>query len=282
MTVPYRTGYTDSSSATDATNTVTSDLSAMPKSDADTVLKRITPRNVWRKTPIRNLHLNACYARIERARKSRPIFYYESDAYGTPVNTPRAPILSDKRRDAVDLTTTPTPSLPPSQAHQYDLRRNTQPSARCAEDERQIAQRRRRTRSPQKNSPRDRSRSPRVRQGRPALTERSTIIVQMRTGKIGLRHHLYQRGVPDIPNRDCQCGRATQTVRHILLACPLFNDLREETLGRRSGGLGGEGSVKTILNTLKLAIQAAKFMLKTGLLGQFGAVCREEIDQAEH
>lgn len=107
----------------------------------------------------------------------------------------------------------------------------------------------------------------------------SMIIVQMRTGKIGLRHHLYQRGVLDIPNGDCQCGQATQTVRHILLACPLFNDLREETLGRRSGGLRGEGSVKIILNTPKLAIQAAKFMLKTGLLGQFGAVCREEIDQ---
>jgi hypothetical protein len=110
----------------------------------------------------------------------------------------------------------------------------------------------------------------------------STIIVQMRTGKIGLRHYLYQRGVPDVPNSDCQCGRATQSVRHILLACPTFSGLREEIFGGRSGGPEGEGSVKKILNTPKLAIQAAKFMLRTGLLGQFGAVRREEIDEAEH
>ncbi|CBF76131.1 ribonuclease H family protein [Aspergillus nidulans FGSC A4] len=110
----------------------------------------------------------------------------------------------------------------------------------------------------------------------------STIIVQMRTGKIGLRHYLYQRGVPDVPNSDCQCGRATQSVRHILLACPTFSGLREEIFGGRSGGPEGEGSVKKIFNTPKLAIQAAKFMLRTGLLGQFGAVRRAEIDEAEH
>jgi hypothetical protein len=79
-----------------------------------------------------------------------------------------------------------------------------------------------------------------------------------------------------------KCGRATQSVRHILLACSTLSGLREEIFGTRSGGPEGEGSVKTVLNTPKLAIQAAKCMLRTGLLGQFGAVRREEIDEAEH
>lgn len=48
----------------------------------------------------------------------------------------------------------------------------------------------------------------------------SAVIIQMRTGKIGLRHYLYQRGVPDIPDENCCCGRATQTVQHVRLACP--------------------------------------------------------------
>lgn len=110
----------------------------------------------------------------------------------------------------------------------------------------------------------------------------STVIVQMRTGKIGLRHYLYQRGVPDMQDGDCRCGRATQTVRHVLLACPLFRNLRERYLVKPGGGLEGGGDVKTILNTPGLAVRAAKFMLRTGLLGQFGAVEQEEIEEAEH
>ncbi|KAH2766950.1 hypothetical protein KXV55_004804 [Aspergillus fumigatus] len=53
----------------------------------------------------------------------------------------------------------------------------------------------------------------------------STVIIQMRTGKIRLRHYLYEQGVPDIQDGDCRVRRATQTVRHVLLACPLFKDL---------------------------------------------------------
>jgi hypothetical protein len=62
----------------------------------------------------------------------------------------------------------------------------------------------------------------------------STIIVQMRTGKIGLRHYLSQKGLPGVPNRDCQCEKAAQSVRHIFLACPTLSGLREEIFGRRS------------------------------------------------
>jgi hypothetical protein len=108
------------------------------------------------------------------------------------------------------------------------------------------------------------------------------VIILMRTGKIGLRHYLHQRGVPEIQDGDCRCGRATQTVRHILLACPLFRNLRQLYLAKPGGGLEGGADVKTILNTPRLAVRAAKFMLRTGLLGQFGAVPQDEIDEAEH
>jgi hypothetical protein len=88
--------------------------------------------------------------------------------------------------------------------------------------------------------------------------------------------------VPNIPHAGCHCGKAIQAVRHVLFVCTLFKNLREEIFGRRNGGPEVEGSLKKILNTPKLAIRAAKFMILTGLLGQFGAVDGTEIDQAEH
>lgn len=102
----------------------------------------------------------------------------------------------------------------------------------------------------------------------------------MCTGKIGLKHCLYQRGVPDVPDGNCRYGKATETVRHILLACPNFQSLCDEMFGRRSGALGREGNREAILNVPKRAIQAAKFMLRRGLLGQFGAEHTEEIVEA--
>jgi hypothetical protein len=63
-----------------------------------------------------------------------------------------------------------------------------------------------------------------------------------------------------MPGGDCQCGNATQTVQYVLLGCPLLKNLREEMLGRWTGGPEGEGSLKKIFNTPKLAIRAAKFM----------------------
>ncbi|OJZ79993.1 hypothetical protein ASPFODRAFT_212934 [Aspergillus luchuensis CBS 106.47] len=118
-------------------------------------------------------------ARIEQARKTGPIFHYESDesrpaaagtATGGGVERPSKPLK--RGSDLVNSTDTPTPSLSASRSHQYDLRRTIQPSTRAAEDEWQTERRRRRTRSPQKGSQRERSRSPRASQGRSALSER--------------------------------------------------------------------------------------------------------------
>ncbi|CEL05808.1 hypothetical protein ASPCAL06922 [Aspergillus calidoustus] len=127
---------------------------------------------------------NACprrrreQARIELARKTRPTFHYESDEpRPTTLKTPasrnggEASVLIEGGSGAVALTSTPTASVSPSQSHPYDLRRNIQPSTRLVEGEWQT-HRRRRTRSPQKSSQRDRSRSPGVRQT-PRLSLRS-------------------------------------------------------------------------------------------------------------
>ena len=54
----------------------------------------------------------------------------------------------------------------------------------------------------------------------------SSVIIQARTGKIGLRDYLYK--INSAPSPACPCGFRRQTVHHTLLECPGFNELREE------------------------------------------------------
>ena len=54
----------------------------------------------------------------------------------------------------------------------------------------------------------------------------SSLLVQTRTGKIGLRSFLYTRKI--VEDERCKCGHTSQTVRHILMECPNFNRLRQE------------------------------------------------------
>ncbi|EDN05278.1 predicted protein [Histoplasma mississippiense (nom. inval.)] len=99
----------------------------------------------------------------------------------------------------------------------------------------------------------------------------SSTIVQMRTGKIGLRQFLYERKVPDITDTLCECGNGNQTVRHVLLACPRFNSLRAATW-KDGDGRRERLDLREILTKPKLAKKAARFMILTRLLGQYGAI----------
>jgi hypothetical protein len=50
----------------------------------------------------------------------------------------------------------------------------------------------------------------------------------MRTGKIGLRAFLFDRGVPDVATPVCRCGQSRETAVHVAAYCP-----DEETNRRR-------------------------------------------------
>jgi hypothetical protein len=56
----------------------------------------------------------------------------------------------------------------------------------------------------------------------------SSLLTQIRTGKVGLRAFLFERKVPDIATPRCPCGDAPETTAHLVLDCQDLTQQREE------------------------------------------------------
>lgn len=96
--------------------------------------------------------------------------------------------------------------------------------------------------------------------------ETASVLMQLRTGRIGLNAYLARINRRETARCDCDLGN--QTVTHVLLECPLHQEGRDEmrnTLSEQGIMLRHEES----LTRLEARTIVAKYMIRTGLLGQF-------------
>ena len=95
----------------------------------------------------------------------------------------------------------------------------------------------------------------------------TSVLIQMQTGKIALASYLGTFGAME--STECSCGRGRQDVRHILLHCTNQAGPRARHLTQ---GSRRELDYRSYLTRPDLAPKAVRFMLETGLLGQFRAI----------
>ncbi len=86
----------------------------------------------------------------------------------------------------------------------------------------------------------------------------SSVITQLRTGKVGLNGFLANIRVPGV-TLECSCGEGVETVAHVLLHCP--NEQERRAWSRRT-------TVQELLSWER-AQETASWVIKGGRLSQF-------------
>ena len=104
----------------------------------------------------------------------------------------------------------------------------------------------------------------------------AAILIQVRTGKIGLNDFLFSAGQAETDRCSCR-GRPRQTAEHVLTTCLRWADLREDELWQGTGNQ----DMRTFLREPATAKRAAIFMTKTGLLGPLGDACLADLGTQE-
>ncbi|TQS35556.1 hypothetical protein Golomagni_04023 [Golovinomyces magnicellulatus] len=100
----------------------------------------------------------------------------------------------------------------------------------------------------------------------------SSILIQCRTGKIGLRAFLFHRGVPDILTPLCQCGTGPEDIYHLALRCP---ELQRPPL---QPPITTERDIRRCLSDSTQAPAFARWLVRTNRLSYFTVAQRIEQD----
>lgn len=93
----------------------------------------------------------------------------------------------------------------------------------------------------------------------------SSMLTQIRTGRIGLACFLNKARVPEFPSPMCQCGQAEETASHIIAFCPRFSEQRRQLTDQSGDRL----HVKALVDSAEGAKRLVRWFLRLRILAQF-------------
>jgi len=103
----------------------------------------------------------------------------------------------------------------------------------------------------------------------------STIIIRARTQAIGLKGYLGAKNLA--PTRECDCGMGIETVKHLVLSCSKYQQLRQ-SIWRSASPI----DLREELGNKQKAIKIAVFLLRSGTLGQQGRANKSAAELLRH
>lgn len=96
----------------------------------------------------------------------------------------------------------------------------------------------------------------------------SSLLIQLRTNKIGLGQFLYTRKVPGYDTAQCECQRGAETPRHLIVYC------RMEESRRGDLRMNNKVDFRTLTGTAEGAKRVVKWVMQSGRLKQFALAKR--------
>jgi hypothetical protein len=93
----------------------------------------------------------------------------------------------------------------------------------------------------------------------------SAVLVQIRTGRIGLASFLNKVRVPDFPSPICQCGQAHETAAHVIAHCEMHATARRSLQDPSTGRV----DINTLVSTKEGAQRLARWFIRLRILPQF-------------
>jgi hypothetical protein len=104
----------------------------------------------------------------------------------------------------------------------------------------------------------------------------SSLLIQARTGKIGLKAFLFQRQVPGVVSPRCPCNGEKETVYHLVKECEEIRTPRNQSIIKyRNASLR---DFRRALGEPSEAAQIVRWIIRTGRLGEYriaAALARE-------